>query len=127
MSVVRWQIYDPITAVTDTFEFNPDSGGSPAYKKTETFANTCAPDGKTLIFEGQDEPQRLEWSGTILTEAHYNKYVEWWAKRRQLRVTDDLGRVYWVYINSFTPTRVRAATRPWKHTFDVSATILSWA
>lgn len=124
--VVRWQFFDPVGSVTYTHEINPVAGGSPQYKKTETIVKTTAPDGRALIFEGQDEVQRLEWSGTILTQAHYDKYVEWWQKRRQIKVTDDLGREFWVYLNSFSPKRVKAVTRPYKHEYDVTATIVNW-
>lgn len=124
--VVRWTFYDPIEVETYTFEINPNEGGSPSYKKTVGNQSTSAPDGKTLLFEGQDEVQTLQWSGVILTQAHYDKYVEWWQKRRQIRLTDDLGRQYWIYLTSFEPTRRRAATRPWKHDFNATATILDW-
>jgi hypothetical protein len=106
---------------------NPDAGGTPEYKKTLTYVNTSAPDGKTLIFEGQDETQRLSWSGTLYTEEHFNAYVEWWQKRRQIQVTDDLGRSFWIYLVSFTPRRVRVSTRPWKHEYEVEAIIVDWA
>lgn len=124
--VVRWTFYDPVDAETYELELNPNSGGSPTYKKTMTYANTSAPNGKTVVFEGQDEARMLEWSGAILTQTHYDKYVEWWEKRRQIQVTDDLGRQFWVYIVSFTPKRGRSYQHPWKHDFDVSAVILDW-
>lgn len=124
--VVRWDFYDPVEAETYELELNPNEGGSPSFKKTFTYANTSAPNGKTIIFEGQDEIQKLEWSGVILTQSHYDKYVEWYQKRRQIRITDDLGRVYWVYLEAFTPTRVRARSHPWKHNFQVTAVILDW-
>jgi hypothetical protein len=124
--VVRWQFYDPVATETYTFEINPNAGGSPTYKKSVNYQNTTAPDGKTLIYEGQDEVQELEWSGVILTQTHYDKYIEWWQKRRQIRLTDDLGRQYWIYLTSFVPNRVRASSRPWKHEFTATAVILDW-
>lgn len=127
MPVVRWTFYDPVDVETYTFDINPNTGGSPIYKKTLQYVKTSAPNGKTVIFEGQDDPQTLEWSGVILNQEHYDKYVEWWQKRRQIRVTDDLNRSYWVYLTEFTPERVRAYSRPWKHSFKVSAVILDWA
>jgi hypothetical protein len=124
--VVRWQFFDPVASETYVFALNPNEGGSPSYDKTITQQSTSAPDGKTLLFEGQDQVQTLEWSGAILEQAHHEKYVEWFQKRRQIRVTDDLGRVMWIYITSYKPTRLRTVEKPWRHNFDVSAIILNW-
>lgn len=127
MSVVRWTLYDPVELLTYTFHLNPNDGGSPQFAKRINFQNTSAPGGLTLIFEGQDEVQEISWEGTILEQAHYDALRSWWAKRRQLLLTDDLGRQFWVYLQTFAPKRVRAATRPWKHTYSMKAVILDWA
>lgn len=126
MAVVRWTLYDPVEIVTYTFGLNPNDGGSPQAKKRVNYQNTSAPDGMTLIYEGQDEVMQIPWSGTLLTQAEYEALWEWWDKRRQLLLTDDLGRQFWIYIQTFEPRRVRAATAPWKHTYSVTAVILDW-
>ena len=127
MPVVRWTLYDPIDLVTYTFAKNPTSGGSPQGKKRINYQNTSAPGGRTLIYEGQDEVMQIPWEGTLLTEAEYNALWTWWDKRRQLRLTDDLGRQFWIYIQSFEPRRVLAATAPWKHTYSIQAVVLDWS
>jgi hypothetical protein len=124
--VVRWTFWDPVAAQTYEFELNPVEGGSPPYKKKVSYENTSAPDGKVLIYEGQDETQTMQWSGVILTQEHFEQYVDWWHLRRQLRLTDDLGRQFWVYITAFEPTRVKAFSHPWKHRYTVTAMILDW-
>jgi hypothetical protein len=126
--VVRWTFDDPVATETYTFHVNPNEGGSPSYEKTINDERTTAPDGKALLFEGQDKVQRLEWSGVILEQAHYDKYVEWWQKRRQIKVTDDFGREFWIYLIAFTPTRrIRGQrTYPWRHDFRATAIILDW-
>lgn len=124
--VVRWTFYDPVTVETYTFHINPNDGGSPQYEKSVTFQNTSAPDGKAIIYEGQDAPTTLEWSGAILEEAHYDKYIEWFQKRRQVQLTDDLGRQYWIYITSFRPHRKRSRFLPYRHDFTATAIILDW-
>lgn len=126
MSVIRWTIHDPVELETYEFHLNPREGGSPQYGKRFTYQNTSAPGGLTLIFEGQDEVQELSWDGVILEQEHYDKLLEWWDKRRQLLLTDDLGREMWIYIQSFQPKRVRSALHPWKHTYSCKAVILSW-
>lgn len=125
--MARWLFYDPTIPATYAFEVNPNEGGSPTFDKNIAEENTVAPGGKTLLFEGSDPPQRLDFSGVILTQEQYDAFVEWWQKRRQIRITDDLGREYWVYFKTFTPKRERAIHSPWKHSYSVSTTILDWA
>lgn len=124
--VVKWTFYDAVEDTTYTFAINPNDGGSPDFQKNINYQATTAPSGKTVISEGLDKVQELTWSGTILDQAQYNAYITWWQKRRQIKVTDDLGREFWVYLVSFTPKRVRARSHPWKHTYDVTASILDW-
>lgn len=124
--VTKWLIEDPAAADTYSFNINPSEGGSPGYQKNITEENTTAPNGKTLLWEGLDEPQTLEFEGTILEQVQYDAFVDWFQKRRQVRLTDDLGRVYWVYITSFQPKRERAFHYPWKHSYTMTCTILSW-
>lgn len=127
MSVVKWTFYDATTASTYTFAINPNEGGTPLRRKTISYQNTAAPDGKTLIFEGRDEPRKISFSGTLLEQAQLDAFETWFEKRHQVRVTDDLGREYWIYITSFEPKRARARSHPWKHTYTCEATILDWS
>ena len=124
--VVKWEFYDPIVLETYTFHINPNSGGSPAYRKNIAYQNTSAPDGKVLIFEGKDHPGEMEFSGVILEEAQLTAFQTWWQKRRQVRLTDDLGREYWIYITELETTRRWSLHYPWRHDYSVKATILDW-
>lgn len=127
MPPFRWRFYDPVTAQDQEFFINPNKGGSPPRRKNVIYQSTSAPDGKTLVFEGHDETQQLEWSGVVLEQNQYDLYVEWFGKRRQIRLTDDLGRVMWIYITAFEPNRVYSSSHPWRHEISVKATILDWA
>lgn len=124
--VVRWTFEDLTTFEAYEFEINPNEGGSPQYSKHINYENTLAPDGLTLVFEGSDEPTKLSWSGTILTYEHYAVFVDWFEKRHPILVTDDLERQFVVYITSYQPKRQRSALRPWKHTYQMEATVLDW-
>lgn len=127
MAVVqRWRFDDLVTHETYEFEINPKEGGSPSYKKHINYQNTCAPNGKTLVFEGHDEPQVLTFTGTILTQTLYDAMVTWFSKRHQIKVTDDLGRSFMIYIMSFEPKRERSFHYPWKHSYQVSYIVLDW-
>lgn len=124
MPAWRWTFYDPGTDTTRTFLVNPNAGGTPAFKKTLTYVATAAPQGKTLAFQGRNEPQYHEVSGTLRSEAEYDFFVAAFDTQNQMLLTDDLGRQFWVVVIEFTPTRVRAATAPWKHTYNLRALIL---
>ena len=127
MAVNRWIFSDPVTLATYNFEINPSEGGSPSYNKTFVYRSTSAPDGKVIVFEGREAPKTLEFSGVLLTEAHFNAFVEWYNKKYQVQVTDDLGREFSIIIESFVPKRERAVHSPWKHSYSVRATIVDWA
>lgn len=124
--LVRWIFYDITDDVSYTFDINPGEGGTPSYKKKVTYTSTTAPNGKTLLFEGAREPQVLEWTGTIIEEDHLNSLHTWWDKEHQIRLTDDLGRVYHLIVTDFEPKRIRNAQRPWKHTYTMRATVIDW-
>lgn len=126
MAVVRWEFYDPDNNNTYVMHINPRDGGSPNMEKTVAYTSTSAPDGKAIIYEGQDKPLTLEWEGVILVQAHYNALENWYRKRRQIRLTDHLGRVFWIYIQSFKPTHRRSNQYPWKHDYTMSAMVLDW-
>ncbi len=123
---MRWAFEDPNTLQTYVFPVNPSEGGTPSYDKQIQYQNTSAPDGKVISFEGRDQVQPFEFSGVLFTEAELNAFVTWWGKRYQIKVTDDLGREFWIEIRSFKPTRVRAVQHPYKHNYQVSAVIVDW-
>jgi len=111
----RWVLDDPAVPESYTFEINPNTGGSLTLQKQVSQYVTTADDGNTVFFEGSDTPQQVTVSGTLLTEEQYNNLVYWYSKRRQVKLTDDLGRVMWVYFVQFTPTRKWSYQYPWRH------------
>ena len=126
MAVVKWTFLDLTDSSVVTLDINPDAGGSPQYKKTLTTQSTLAPGGKTLIYEGADSAPTISFSGTILTLALYNKFVTLFNKRHQIQLTDDLGRVYVVYLTDFQPVRVHHAGNFFFQTYTCIALIVDW-
>lgn len=110
----------------DSYEFaiNPLDASMPSIEKTFTSQATAA--GGQVLFQGRNAPQKMSFSGTILTEVHLNAMREWSAKQKQVSITDDLTRKYWVYITSFSPTRNYKPEYPWMHEFSCEATVLDW-
>lgn len=128
MSVVRWQIYDPDLDETWVFPMNPKSGALPDRVKNIAEQAVSASDvNHVLLFEGQDSPAKLAWDGTILTEDFYDAMLDWFDKRRQVQLTDDLGHVWWVYLTKFTPARVNKHNYPWAMTYQAECLVIDWA
>jgi hypothetical protein len=125
--VVRWQIYDPDTDDTWVFPMNPREGAVPTREKNIAQQAVAASDSSNvLLFEGADSPSRINWDGTILTEDFYVAMEEWFDKRRQVRLTDDLGQTWWVYLIRFTPRRINRHSHPWAMTYEAEVLIVNW-
>lgn len=122
--MARWQLYDPTVPETYVFPVNPNEGGTPNRAKRIDTQVPAAPDGKVLLWEGRDEPQKIDIKGVILEQAQLDAFNLWFNKRHQVRLTDDLGRQYWVYMTTFNATRNRRVSHPWHHSYDMSFTIL---
>lgn len=126
MSVLRWVFEDLTDLSTWVIQVNPREGGAPEYRKNVAYQTTSGEDGKVLAFEGRDQAQTSEFSGVILTEEMYTTFVTWFEKRHQIRVTDDLGRSFMIYITGFSPKRKWSTTHPWRHDYTCTYTILNW-
>jgi hypothetical protein len=123
MARIGWIWEDATDGTTMVMPINPNDGASPAYQKNLTKKTTSA--GRTLIQEGAPSPQQFDFSGVLLTKAHYDFVLNLWRKRHPLRLTDDLGRTFTVYLESFTPHRKPSrAGYPWKHDYQATAVIL---
>lgn len=115
------------TATGDEYEFaiNPVDASVPAVEKAITTQYTAS--GKPVNWEGRRAPQKITFSGTILTEAHFYAMKDWYELKTQINLSDDLSRKYWVIITAFNPTRNYSPQYPWRHEYSAEATILDWA
>lgn len=124
MARIPWVLTDPVTMDSYDLPVNPKESDSPGIKKSLTTHNTTAPGGAVLIFEGEDSPQSITSSGTLLTQGEYEAFLEWADKRYPVELEDDLGRTYLIYIESYEAKRVRSRMYPWRHEFTLHYTIL---
>lgn len=122
---IAWTLTDLSNSTTYSWEVNPKTAGT-AHKKLVAEQATSAEDGRRISFEGRTEVQKISFSGTVLTQGQYNELIAWFRLRRQVKLTDDLGREFMVYILSFNADRVRSKSFPWKHTFSGEFAILDW-
>lgn len=121
---VAWTFYDPVTSEQYAFQVNPNEHTAPNRQKKMSIADTSAPDGRTILFEGRREVQKTSWSGVIISQEQFQEFDVWFEKPYQILLTDDRGQEYWVYLDSWAPTRQRAQNYPWKHEYTMSAYVL---
>lgn len=119
-----WLFEDVHASLSYELEINPQDATMPAIEKTLT-PNPIVR-GRPVLFQGRNKPQQMELRLTVLTEDQYNTVRYWCSKEKQIRVTDDLGRVFWAYFSNFAPKRVRNAQYPWRHEVNLQCIIVSW-
>ena len=126
MARIGWIFEDAVEGTTQIMSINPNEGASPSYQKSLTKATTTAPgeDARALIFEGTDQLPQFDISGVILTQAQYEFLYNAWNKRHPVKLTDDLGRTFLIYFESFQPKRKRSRIYPWRHEYQASAVVL---
>lgn len=122
MARIAWIFEDPTEGTTQFMQINPNEGASPTYQKNLSKKSTTA--GRTLLQEGQDAAKQFDFSGVILTQAQYEFLYTAWDKRHLVRVTDDLGRQFTIYFESFSPTRKLSRTYPWRHDYQATTVIV---
>lgn len=119
MARIAWTLFDPIANETLALPINPDAGGSPARRRVVTSVATTA--GGMMQFEGTAEARTFEVSGTLLYQAQHDDLDRWVRdKGHQVQIIDDLGRQFWVLLQSFVPQRVRKMSHPWFHTYTLT-------
>lgn len=127
MARVAWILEDLVTSETYSWEINPKDLTLPR-RKSMSYMATAAPGGRVVAYEGRDEPRKMSYSGTILTEEQYDNLTSWFEKRNLLKLTDDLGREYGVYVTSFEVQRsFHSAQFPWRHNYSGEMLLIDWA
>lgn len=117
---VAWKFYDGTN--TYLLPVNPNAASMPSKKRNLTYQAT--PTGGQITYEGRKTPNVLNFSGDILQESQYNSFRLWFLKRKQVRITDDLGQNFWVYLTSFSPSRQKSREYDWMMTYSAEAFVL---
>ena len=120
-----WELYDPQTTETYEFSISPSTFSTTAIAKNVSFQPT-AHGKRTIAFQGRNQIKTISMSGTILDESEYFAIQRFANKRSQIRLTDDLDRVMWIYITSFSPQRQLHPNDPFYFSYSLEATILDW-
>ncbi len=128
--VVRWTFDDVWRKATPPYRYtwaiNPNAGGSPTIEKQLTILSNTGPNRGAILQEGQNSVAAITFSGSILTQAHYETLEIWFAKRILIDLTDDLGRVFRGVFSSWQPQRVRRASNPWFHTYTCEFKVFAY-
>jgi hypothetical protein len=124
MPRVPWIFEDESSSEIYELECNPNEAQMPSIQKT--FSTSYSTAGRPIIFQGRDPVKQISFSGQLLTKEQYDALRLWVKKQKQIKITDDLGRVYWVYLKEFNPSRRPALNYPWLHDFSMSGVVVSW-
>ena len=125
--MAKWEFFDHVTNVNVPLEINPSDVDMGGVQRTISETSASSPTGKRILFEGRRQPQKMVFTGVTFTKAQYEFFEDWANKNYQIRMTDDLGRQYWIYITRFAPTRRRAFNQPWLTDYTMEATVLDWS
>ena len=135
--MAKWEFYDFVTDSTYTMELNPQQVNMGGVTKTISERGASSPTGKRILFEGRREPQVISFDGVIFNKDEYVRFENLANKNYQVRLTDDLGRVYWVYVTNFSPGRRKtsyaalagqqSSIGTWLADYSIECTVLDWS
>lgn len=103
------------------FPINPREGALPNFEKKVTVHTSSL--GAPIFFEGRQEPQRMPFTGSILTQEHYQFFKSWFDHDYAVTITDDLGQTVNAYLVKFTPKRKNRHSHPWAADYDCEAIV----
>lgn len=121
----RWTISD--ATETYTFTVNPNAMTSPFPERNILLKATTAIDGQVILMEGARAATNWTFSGDILDHTQYEALRSWVLDRvgRRVVVADHFGRNLVCVLTKFDPTPKRAVGRYWRHTYTISAIVIS--
>lgn len=125
--MTKWEFYDHVTGDTINLEVNPSDVSMTDITRSVSQQGTTSPTGKRVMFEGRRAPQTMTLDGVTFTKGQYQTFAHWANKNYQFRLTDDLGRVFWVYVTRFAPNRRANFYQPWLADYSIEVTVLDWA
>lgn len=103
---VRWVLVDEDTAATITLAVNPNT--MDAFPRSRTLI-TAFPSRNTQerqrTFQTATPTSTYSWGGVVRTQAQYEALRTWVRKAGVVEVTDHLGRVFRVVMQSLKPER----------------------
>jgi hypothetical protein len=125
--VRRWILKDPMPGGLGTYTvpINPSKMTSPHAPRAVAIEYTTARSGQAHIWEGAARGHQWSFSGTTMTQAHYETLRAFAALQRRFWVTDHRGRAWVVAFSSFDPKPVGHPPLDWVWEYTIEATIFA--
>jgi len=111
ITVIKWQLYDAVTDETFVFDLNPQDVEYTG--RVRSFKLTRTPLGRIIVSYGKINTATITFSGWLPTLELLDNLREWTLKEYQVRLTDELGRQNWYYLNNFAASRVPTKSGSW--------------
>ena len=125
MARTPWTLTDYSTgsAVTLTFEWNPNKFDPPGRQSNITSELTTAPNGQTILFQGRDKTRKAKFEGGVGSETFFNDLDTWKDKHYPLELTDDQGQTWTILIEDWKWTRLHRRNR-WRYDYTAQVIVL---
>jgi len=133
MAREAWRLWDDRLSEEFVFSVNPSSdGGSFGVVRPVAYKSVCASYRDslgvdrvgTVVFAKPDEQERFSFNGSVIFEGQRDDMLVWFSKGYPLVLTDDLGRQFRVFTESFDLKRVRSRQFPFKCDYSWSGLVL---
>ncbi len=125
--VQRWRITSLDGTESWTMPRNPSEMTSPWPTKGLTVRPTTAKDGQTLLFASRATPTEWQFSGTLVTQEHYDALFYWYNRDLRCYVYDHYDRRLRCFLTNFNAVPARSVNHPWRHTYSVNAYVFDVA
>ncbi len=123
--VVRWVIEDPSPGGLGTYTvpINPEKMTSPWPQRLLQTERTVADDGVEMTWASVEASTDWQFTGAVITQAHYDKINAYAALNRRIYITDHRSRTWIVGIREIAWEKIPAQTNEYAWRYTVSAEI----
>lgn len=121
MAHVAWTLTDNSTGspVVYSFPVNPNTFQSPGRQASISQESTTAPNGTTILFQGQDKAPTGSFGGAIMSASMLADIQTWANKWYVLTLTDDQSRTWDILITGLSLDRLRRATNQNRFNYQI--------
>jgi hypothetical protein len=122
----RWTFIDPRGVLTEyNFPINPNQMSDPTRKKNTTILGSKPVNNLTRGTRASRlQPKEWTFSGTLLTQAQYDSFQQWFELDQRIWLKDHFGRVWIVRLLEYAPELETAtALHPWRAKYSIRASV----
>lgn len=104
---MKCQFYDPATDTTYTWHVNHEAKKGPSRVRNTNFESRAIPGFGVIGTQGDDQPLLVQLSGTIIHQAQFEAFHEFFNLSNTFRWTDEAGNEYEVTMTKYEPDQRR--------------------